>query len=178
MSATNTTPNLGLPQFTATDKPTWLGDVNGAMSTIDTKVATAESLREETMGIVIYEATGTDNPNNITLSAGASLMDTIQVLGKVDALYNTDLTTPIQVVGEWRNNDGDRTRNIILNFVELDAATPQKREIQDIWTLTNATTLTLSSSTEYQGSITEPEVENSTTTPHITITKIVGYRAL
>lgn len=39
MSATEQTPFLKLPQFAATDKPTWLGDFNGAMSKIDTGVA-------------------------------------------------------------------------------------------------------------------------------------------
>lgn len=36
MSATNHTPNLQLPQFLPTDKPSWLGDINGAMLAIDT----------------------------------------------------------------------------------------------------------------------------------------------
>lgn len=35
MSATNLTKNLKLPQFVASDKPSWLGDVNGAMLKID-----------------------------------------------------------------------------------------------------------------------------------------------
>lgn len=35
MGATNHTPNLKLPQFIGTDKPTWLGDVNNAFSNID-----------------------------------------------------------------------------------------------------------------------------------------------
>lgn len=35
MGATNHTPNLKLPQFIGTDKPTWLGDVNNAFSSID-----------------------------------------------------------------------------------------------------------------------------------------------
>lgn len=38
MSATNTTPNIGLPSFIGTDKPSWLTDWNGAMSTIDSEV--------------------------------------------------------------------------------------------------------------------------------------------
>ena len=33
--ATNSTTNYELPQFVGTDKPTWLGDFNGAMSAID-----------------------------------------------------------------------------------------------------------------------------------------------
>lgn len=35
MSATNLTKNLKLPQFVASDKPSWLGDINGAMLNID-----------------------------------------------------------------------------------------------------------------------------------------------
>lgn len=35
MSSTNLTKNLKLPQFVASDKPSWLGDVNGAMLKID-----------------------------------------------------------------------------------------------------------------------------------------------
>lgn len=35
MSATNSTQNYNLPQFVGSDKPTWLGDFNGAMNTID-----------------------------------------------------------------------------------------------------------------------------------------------
>lgn len=36
MASTNKTPNYDLPQFIASDKPTWLGDVNSAMLAIDT----------------------------------------------------------------------------------------------------------------------------------------------
>lgn len=46
MTATNKTTNLGLPQFTATDKPTWLGDFNEAMETIDSKAVTTEKMEE------------------------------------------------------------------------------------------------------------------------------------
>ena len=35
MSSTNKTTNYELPQFISTDKPTWLGDFNGSMQTID-----------------------------------------------------------------------------------------------------------------------------------------------
>lgn len=38
MASTNKTPNYDLPQFIASDKPTWLGDVNGAMLAIDTAI--------------------------------------------------------------------------------------------------------------------------------------------
>lgn len=40
MSHTNETTTLELPQFLANDKPTWLGDVNGAMQKIDAYATT------------------------------------------------------------------------------------------------------------------------------------------
>lgn len=43
MGATNTTPNIGLPSFVGTDKPAWLTDWNGAMSTIDTEIGTLKT---------------------------------------------------------------------------------------------------------------------------------------
>lgn len=39
MGHTNETSNYHLPQFIGTDKPTWLGDVNGAMLAIDNAIA-------------------------------------------------------------------------------------------------------------------------------------------
>lgn len=38
MSATNTTTHYNLPLFEATDKPTWLGDWNGAMTALDSAI--------------------------------------------------------------------------------------------------------------------------------------------
>lgn len=43
MSATNKTSNIELPLFIGTDTPSWLGDWNGAMTTIDSQIATAKS---------------------------------------------------------------------------------------------------------------------------------------
>ena len=40
MSSTNKTANYELPQFIGTDKPTWLGDINQAMSIIDGQMKT------------------------------------------------------------------------------------------------------------------------------------------
>lgn len=41
MSFTNKTPNYNLPQWLGTDKPSWLVDVNGAFSNIDTAIKAA-----------------------------------------------------------------------------------------------------------------------------------------
>ena len=57
MASTNKTTHYDLPQFVGTDKPTWLGDVNGAMSAIDA---------------AIYEALTTgQNANSLATSANA-----------------------------------------------------------------------------------------------------------
>lgn len=42
MSHTNSTTNYNLPQFIGTDKPAWLGDINPAMTAIDTAIKTAK----------------------------------------------------------------------------------------------------------------------------------------
>lgn len=43
MGHTNSTANLALPQFVGSDKPTWLGDINGAFSDIDAYVGTNDA---------------------------------------------------------------------------------------------------------------------------------------
>lgn len=43
MSYTNSTPNYGLPQYTADDKPTYLGDFNEAMSKVDTNLKNVDN---------------------------------------------------------------------------------------------------------------------------------------
>lgn len=43
MGHTNETTNLHLPQFIGSDKPTWLGDINGAFQSIDSAYATIEA---------------------------------------------------------------------------------------------------------------------------------------
>lgn len=50
MSHTNTTANYNLPQFTGTDKPSWLTDVNGAMTSIDTQMKANADANTTTAG--------------------------------------------------------------------------------------------------------------------------------
>lgn len=47
MSHTNETLNYKLPQFVDTDQPTWLGDVNGAMRSIDTAIHDAATKADQ-----------------------------------------------------------------------------------------------------------------------------------
>lgn len=50
MSHTNKTTNYNLPQFIGTDKPSWLTDVNGAMTSIDTQMKANADANTTTAG--------------------------------------------------------------------------------------------------------------------------------
>lgn len=74
MSHTNTTANYNLPQFTGTDKPSWLTDVNGAMTSIDTQMKANADANTTTAGdlttlagrVTIAEGNIATNTANIT----------------------------------------------------------------------------------------------------------------
>ena len=57
MGHTNSTANYNLPQFVGSDKPTWLGDVNGAMSAIDAAIANAASAATDAASVATNAAT-------------------------------------------------------------------------------------------------------------------------
>lgn len=61
MSSTNKTTHYDLPQWIGTDKPTFLGDLNGAFATIDTKLYTA--------------VTNAENANTNASSAAGAVSD-------------------------------------------------------------------------------------------------------
>lgn len=89
MASTNKTPNYDLPQFVATDKPTWLGDVNDAFSKIDAgmeanktsgeSVVTRVTSLEETSAqhtTQIAEVTQTANTAGQTATAAQTAAET------------------------------------------------------------------------------------------------------
>ena len=61
MASTNKTTHYDLPQWIGTDKPTFLGDLNGAFSTIDTQLYTA--------------VTNAENANDSATSAAGAVGD-------------------------------------------------------------------------------------------------------
>lgn len=85
MSHTNSTPNYNLPQFVGTDKPTWLNDVNGAMSAIDTQMkANADS----------------------ATTAGTKATTAINTVGTLANLETTAKTDLVSAVNEVNTNVG------------------------------------------------------------------------
>lgn len=97
MSHTNTTANYNLPQFIGTDKPSWLTDVNGAMTSIDTQMKANADANTTTAGDLstlagrVTTAEGniaTNTANITTVSNVASTAGTTATNAKntVDAL--------------------------------------------------------------------------------------------
>lgn len=94
MSSTNKTTNYLLPQFINTDKPTWLGDVNGAMSTIDSQMksnADAASAAAATANAAATQAEMTVVSGKVTNleSAVESLQTNLQKIRVYDGQFNT-----------------------------------------------------------------------------------------
>ena len=77
MSATNSTPNYGLPQYLPTDKPTYLGDFNKAMLDIDTNMKSIDNKAEGAEGsIATIQATANqalENANTAQTTADTAL---------------------------------------------------------------------------------------------------------
>lgn len=74
MGHTNTTVNLSLPQFIGTDKPTWLGDVNGAFAAIDayagTNDAAVSAAAAAAANAVADASAAVNTANNANTTAG------------------------------------------------------------------------------------------------------------
>lgn len=98
-ASTNKTTNYELPQFIGTDKPSWLGDINEAMSTID------GGMHKNATDI---ESLSTDVDTAITTSAQAS-----QDVSDLTATVGT-LSTNLQSV-ETTANNASTTASSALN---------------------------------------------------------------
>ena len=78
MSATNKTLNYELPIFIDTDKPSWLGDWNGAMTKIDNSIKTVDGVAESgvtTANEALSTAEGAVTTANNALTASGEAKD-------------------------------------------------------------------------------------------------------
>ena len=70
-ASTNKTANYELPQFVGSDKPTWLGDFNGAMYAIDTGMATnASDISDLDTRVSSAESTASTASQNVATLTG------------------------------------------------------------------------------------------------------------
>src|SRR5574344_1164216 len=160
MSATNLTRNLNLPQFVASDKPSWLGDVNGAMKNIDdgigvikgdiTKASnTASSAKSQsdantvTLGNVNTELTNIGN-RVTALEAGGGTENLEQ---RVNTL-STDVEALQTRSNTFEEEITENENKITKNKTDIAALTPRVKSCEDNITSLNTTTFGLSSSVE------------------------------
>lgn len=86
MSHTNSTANYNLPQFVGSDKPTWLTDVNGAMSAIDTQM----KLNADTASTASTDATTAKNGIGTLSSLNTTVKtDLVSAVNEVNTNLNT-----------------------------------------------------------------------------------------
>lgn len=134
MSHTNSTTNYNLPQFVGTDKPTWLNDVNGAMSAIDTQMkanadaatsaGTSATTANTSIGTLANLTTtektnlvGAINETNTTAgqalnTAGSAVSTATQADGKADALaaeFNLNTFNTYTDYQNWSKVSGTTT---------------------------------------------------------------------
>lgn len=99
MGATNHTTNYNLPQFVGSDKPTWLGDINGAMSAIDTQMKANDTLANtakstadtasETAGTALTNANTADGKAvDAQSTATSALNKSLANEAKLENLFN------------------------------------------------------------------------------------------
>lgn len=114
MSATNHTTNYNLPQFIGTDVPTWLSDVNGAMSAIDSAIKQAKDSGDQgqTDAASVASDLATTNQQlaaanvNISSLQGAVATNTSNIATNTAKIgsgtLETDSTTLIGAINETR----------------------------------------------------------------------------
>lgn len=121
MGHTNSTANLSLPQFIGTDKPTWLGDINGAFSAIDayagTNDAAVSAAASDASSAISQAATAVNTANTANTTAGNASTaannaigvanNAVAIAGTVDSkvglladLTTTDRTSIVNAINE------------------------------------------------------------------------------
>lgn len=145
MGATNRTQNYNLPQFVGNDKPTWLGDVNGAMNLIDAQMkanndlanlakTTADTAQTtatsaETIATSAQEtAEGAETTSNTALSKAleveGALSNLLQLVFPIGSTYVTqnsnDNPNSILGFGTWVRFNGKVALGVDENVTELN----------------------------------------------------------
>lgn len=121
MGHTNSTANLSLPQFIGTDKPTWLGDVNGAFLAIDgyagTNDAAVAAAASDASSAISQASAAVNTANTANTTAGNASTaannavgvanNAVAIAGTVDSkvgllanLNTTDRTSIVNAINE------------------------------------------------------------------------------
>ena len=147
MSHTNSTTNYSLPQFITTDKPAWLVDFNGAMSSIDTAIKNAQDTANTAdtnasaalmdAGTALTNASAADNKASGVAASIAPAFDTTSTYSIGDIImYNSLLyrcIVPVTTPGAWTGITNWTRMNVVdLNATDLndtDISSPANGQI-------------------------------------------------
>ena len=141
MGHTNSTANLSLPQFIGTDKPTWLGDVNGAFSAIDayagTNDAAVAAAVSDASSAISQASSAVNTANTANTTAGNASTaannavgvanNAVAIAGTVDSkvglladLHTTDRTSIVNAINEIA--DGAGSVYVIADGIKTNSA--------------------------------------------------------
>ena len=118
MSHTNSTANLGLPQFIGTDKPTWLSDVNAAFAAIDAYAGTNDAALAITDGKAATAIS--DASNAVTTATNAATTAGNAAATATNA--NTVAGNALTIVNNTAAKMGDLTQLVTTDKSSLVAA--------------------------------------------------------
>ena len=142
MGHTNSTANLALPQFIGTDKPTWLGDINGAFLAIDGYVGTndaavsgavsdaASAISQAASAVSTANAANTTAGNASTAATNAvgtannamSLVNqTNTKIGTLANLTTTDKTSIVNAINEVNGLCGTESESVTADGIKTYA---------------------------------------------------------
>ena len=130
MSHTNTTANYNLPQFVGTDKPSWLTDVNGAMSSIDTQMKANADANTTTAGDLTTLAGRVTTAEGNIATQGSTLQTVSNVASTASATATNAQTTANDLAryltlttfasSTVSSNNGNITDNNVMNATNAD----------------------------------------------------------
>lgn len=139
MGHTNSTANLALPQFVGSDKPTWLGDINGAFSDIDAYVGTndaavavaasdaSSAVSQASSAVSTANAANTTAGNASTAATNAVTVanNAVAIAGTVDSkvgllanLNTTDRTSIVNAINEVYGMSGGDSVSVTADGVK------------------------------------------------------------
>lgn len=97
MAHTNETLNYKLPQFVDTDQPTWLGDFNGAMETIDTEMGKIGASASTAVSSANNAVLRVDRAESLATAANAQATEALNLANsnKVEVQAMQTIVTPL-----------------------------------------------------------------------------------
>lgn len=134
MGHTNSTANLSLPQFIGTDKPTWLGDVNGAFSAIDSYVGTNDAAvaaaASDASSAISQAAAAVSTANSANTTAGnasTAANNAVGVANTANAIAGT-VDAKVGLLADLTTTDRTSIVNAI-NEVNAAVGTPTAAQV-------------------------------------------------